>query len=98
MFLQILVVVLAFSFFGDETNSNQFGSVVLNAAICYGDEDEVREPVEGSFYLLDESLIKSLRKAKFEPVGENGKLQTTDEAFLEAATHAFYQRQTKTTE
>jgi hypothetical protein len=91
MFLQILIIVLAFSFFGDETKSNQFGSVVLSAAILYGDEDEVREPIQGSFYLLDESLIESLRKAKFEPIDENGKLLKSDEAFLSAAAHALLQ-------
>lgn len=48
----------------------------------------MRDPVDGSFYLLDGSLIESLRKAKFEPVDENGKLQTTDAAFLSAAAHA----------
>jgi hypothetical protein len=87
MFLQILIVVLAF--FGiDETKPNQFGSVQLQASIHYGDEDERSEPVEGSFYLLDESLIESLRRAKFEPVDENDRLLTTDEAFLSAAGHA----------
>lgn len=88
MFLQILIVVLAFSFIGDDTKQNQLGSVVLSAAILYGDEDETREPIKGSFYLLDESLIESLRKAKFEPVDDFGKLLKSDEAFLSAAAHA----------
>jgi hypothetical protein len=49
MLLQILIVVLAFSFFGDETKPNQFGSVLLNAAILHGDEDETREPSKAAF-------------------------------------------------
>ncbi|HEX8397655.1 MAG TPA: hypothetical protein VF644_10225 [Pyrinomonadaceae bacterium] len=74
MILRILIIVLAFSFFGNQAKRDQFGSLALRAAILYGVEDETREPVKGSFYLLDESLIESLRKAKFEPVDENGKL------------------------
>jgi hypothetical protein len=38
--------------------------------------------------LLDESLIESLRKAKFEPVDDSRKLLKSDAAFLEAAAHS----------
>lgn len=89
MFLPILFIVFAFSFFADDAKPSLSGVLTLNAAICFGEEDRRREAVTSNFYLLDESLVISLRAAKFEPVDEtSNEPLNTDEAFLSATANA----------
>lgn len=66
-------------------------SLTLQANVYFGDEDEESYPIaETDFYLLDESLVRILQKAKFKPEVTGEKHQKpTDEDYLEATARAF---------
>lgn len=60
--------------------------LVVRVNLYFGDQDEVVEPVETDFYLLDDSLVNILKKAKFKPVYTDGKKhRLKEEDYLEAA-------------
>ncbi len=65
-------------------------SLSIKANVYYGDEDEESFQVSTDFYLLDESLVKILKTAKFKPVFLDRKRhRITDEDYLEATAKAF---------
>lgn len=61
----------------------------LSAKIYFGYEDETEVPVEGEFYLLDQSPAAILKKANFNPVDEDDLPLSDETDFLEAVANTF---------
>lgn len=61
-------------------------TLTVRANLYFGGEDQDSEPVTTDFYLLDQSLIAVLKRARFKPVFADGvKRRVRDEDYLEAA-------------
>lgn len=62
----------------------------ISAQVYQDDQDQIRQPLEADFYLLDQSIVEILKKSRFTPVeegtgGDPENVRMPDEsAYLEA--------------
>lgn len=65
--------------------------LTVSTHIYQGDQDQISQPIEANFYLLNQSIIEILKKSGFTPVeegsdndGENTITKPDESAYLEA--------------